>query len=806
MLKSEDKVLLPKGLSRAQRTELLNSNMRSVVPEICVERARLVTESYQQTEGEPYILRRAKALKYILENMTIFIDDEELIVGNHAAKARCAPLFPEFGLFSKEELDLMPVRKVDTLQISEENKKYILEVINPYWATRSTGERAKYYFSQSILEAIETPYRVFNPISRTRSGHGHYLPGVERILKRGFSGIEKDIKEMISKLDVLDVNYAEKLQFYQAALICIDGVKTFQKRYSDLASELAAGCNDTRRKTELLMIAQNCGKVPYEKADTYFEAVQSFWFTILIDYCGQNGSSISGGRVDQLFRSYYEKEVTAGILSREEAREILECLWIKHSDIIKACAFSSAKNNGGFSTANSIALGGLNGNGESAVCDFSYVCLDAEESVFNSEPNTSIRISSKTPNEFIERVVEILVKKEGGKMPLFNDDIIVNNLMKDGLSEEEALNYAIVGCVEPTGTGNTMGSTNAGFFNLAKCFELALFDGKCPLSGEQLGLHTGHLAAFTSFKQICDAFCAQMEYFASQMMCSLNCTEKLIGDYGQHIFSSLLLDGCIEQGKDCTHGGAKYNYIGIQGVGAIDVADSLTAIRKAVFEDKVIALKDLEIALKDNFDKDQNMRQYLLNQVPKYGNDQRQADEMVAWVVEKYCRYLEDKPTIRGGHFRPGLFCLSSNTPLGKQVGALPSGRLSRTPLADGGISPKHNMDVSGPTAAAKSVASIPQYKGTNGVNYNMKFLPSLLKGKEERIKFVDFIRTYLDLGGMHIQFNILSREKLLAAQAEPEKYRNLVVRVAGYSAFFVELDRDIQNEIISRTEYGILS
>lgn len=797
------KLLLPEGMARADRTEFLNTRMRSIVPEICVERARLVTESYQATEGEPYILRRAKALRHLLEHMTIFIDEEELIAGNHAAKPRCAPVFPEFGLFDEKELDLMPVRKVDTLQISEKDKRFLLDEIFPWWKTRCAGERARHYFSPELLRILDSPYRIFNPLSRTRSGHGHYLPDVRRILHEGFAAVEREARERLESLDYCDPDYAEKMQFYQAALICVEGVRSFQNRFADLAEQMAASCPDARRKQELLLIASNCRRVPYEPARTYYEAVQSFWFVILIDYCGQNGSSISDGRVDQIFRPYYERDLAEGVLTREEAQEILECFWIKHSDIIKAGTYSSVRNNGGFSTANNLVIGGLDGEGRDAVCDFTYLCLDAEENVFNSEPNTSIRLSSKNPDAFINRVLEILVRREGGKMPIFNDDLIIPALIRDGLSEKEALDYAIVGCVEPTGYGNTMGSTNAGMFNLAKCLELALFDGVCQMSGMQMGPKTGMLTDFTSFEQVQEAFRTQVQYFVDLMVCSLNCTEKLIGDYCPHIFSSLLLEGCMEHGRDCTRGGAKYNHIGIQGVGMADVADSLTVLKKLVFDEPRISKAEMLEAMRTNFEGKEVLRQICLNRVPKYGNDIDEADEMAVWTARLYCDCVRGKATVRGGTFRPGLFCLSSNTPLGRQVCALPSGRQAGTPLGDGGLSPKHGMDTHGPTAAARSVAKIPQTLAINGVNCNMKFMPTLLKAPEDRQKLTDLIRTYFSLGGMHIQFNVLTREKLLDAQKHPEKHRSLVVRVAGYSAFFVELDHDIQNEIISRTEYG---
>lgn len=799
----DNKKLFKEGISRNERTNFLNTKMRDVKPEICVERARLVTESYKMTEGEPYVLRRAKGLKYLLEHMTLFIDDEELIVGNHASKPRSAPIFPEFGLFDKKELDLMPVRNVDTLQISEENKSYLLDEIFPYWENINTGNRSKYFFENEVLDVLNSPYKVFNPLSRTRSGHGHYLPDVKKVLDKGFCYIEKEARGYMENLDYCDVDYAEKMQFYQSVLIVIEGIKIVQMRYAELAEKQAETEQNSRRKQELQLIASNCRQVPYYPARTYFEAVQSFWFVILIDYCGQNGSSISGGRIDQMLKRFYESDIENQVLTRDEAGEILDALWVKHSDIIKAGTYSSVKNNGGFSTANNIVLGGLNSAGENAVSDFTYLCLEAEEAVFNSEPNTSIRISEKNPDKFIERVIEILVKNEGGKMPFFNDELIIDGLMKDGLTKEEAMDYAIVGCVEPTGSGNTMGSTNAGFFNIAKCFELALFDGVCQMSGVQMGLKTGKAEEFKSIDDVIAAFRKQLEYFVSMLVNSLNCTEKLIGEYGPHIYCSMLLDGCLEDGLDCTRGGAKYNYVGVQGVGMADVGDSLMALKRMVFEEKVISVAELMQNLKENFKGNEILRQRLINHAPKYGNDIDEADKMAALVGDMYCNIVKTKKTVRRGHFRPGLFCLSSNTPLGKQVCALPSGRLAETPLGDGGISPKHSMDKSGPTAAAKSVAKLNHQNAINGVNYNMKFMPTILRTHKDRQKLVDFIRTYFSLGGMHIQFNILTKEKLLDAQVNPEKHRNLVVRVAGYSAFFVELDKDIQDEIISRTMHG---
>jgi formate C-acetyltransferase len=796
----EKKKLLPEGISREVRTKKLNEAMRGVKPSICTDRAKLVTECYKRYEVAPPIIKRALALKYILEKMAIFIDDQELIVGNHGSRPRSAPLFPEFGSFSKKELDLMPTRNVDTLQIGEEDKAYLLDEIYPYWKNRCTGDMVQYFIDDDIMEVLNSPYRVFDPLSRTRSGYGHYIPNVPDILKRGFKGVEAEARQRLAALDRLAPDYIEKNHFYRAVIIIVEGIRLFAERFAALARDMAAKESDERRKKELCLIAANCGRVPYEPAAGFFEACQSYWFTILIDYISQNGSAISGGRFDEYMAPFYFEDINKKVLVREEAREILEALWVKHSDVIKAGTFNAARNNGGFATTINIVLSGIGRNGEDITSDFSFLCLDAESSVFNSEPNVSIRVHPKTPNSFLMRVLEILVEKEGGKLPMFNDTAIISGLTANGADLEDARDYALVGCVEPTPSGNTMGMTNACYFNLGKCLELALNDGVCVISGQQMGPKTGKAENFKTFAEVQRAYETQVEYFVNMMVSSLNAIGRLQETYTPHIYCSMVLDGCLESGKDCCSGGTKYNYIGVQGVGIADVGDSLTAIKKLVFEDKQFTMAGLLEGMKSNFEDDPKMRHMLINNAPKYGNDIDEADEMVAWAGRQYCNLVKTQKDHRGGAYRPGLFCLSSNTPLGRQVCALPSGRLSGTPLADGGISPKHGMDTHGPTAAAKSVAKLDHMLAVNGVNFNLKFLPAILKTEEDRQKLINLIRSYFSMDAFHIQFNILTSEKLLDAKKHPEKHRSLVVRVAGYSAFFVELDGDIQDEIIART------
>lgn len=801
----ETKRYLPEGISREIRTKKLNEHMRGTKPGVCIERARLVTEAYRQTEGEPFVIRRAKALSYILENMTLFINEDELIAGNHASKQRWAPMYPETGAFSRKELDLFPVREVDTLSITEEDKAYLLHEVYPYWKDKNTGDISQHYFSDDILELLNTEHKIFDPISRTRSGYGHYIPNIQNIIRNGFVSVEEKALEYMKNLSTLDTAQRDKYLFYKAVLIVCEGVKRFAQRYSELAAGMALTEKDPRRKKELGLIAAACSIVPYLPAENYHQALQAYWFTILIDYIAQNGSAISAGRFDQYIYPYYKSDIGKGILVQEEAQELLEALWVKHSDIIKAGTYNSARNNGGFATTVHLNLSGMDRSGNDATNEFSYLCLEAEKNVFNSEPNVGIRVNTKTPDDFIYKVLEILVQKEGGKLPLYNDDAIVQALYNDGVPLELARDYGIVGCVEPTPSGNTMGITNASYFNLAKCLEITLNDGLCMLTGKRLGLSTGDPKKFKNFDDIMKAYVQQIHYLTGLMVKTLNTIESVIAQYTPHVYSSMLIDGCMESGLDATRGGAQFNYIGVQGVGLADAADSLAAVKRLVFDEKKISMDELLCALKSNFNDNEVLRQILINRAPKYGNDIDEVDDLAHYIADVYCGAVKKGRDFRGGTYRPGLFCLSSNVSMGRDTAALPSGRLASTPLADGGISPKHGMDTSGPTAAAKSAAKLDHLQAVNGVNFNQKYFPDILKTFGNRKRLVELIRTYFKLKGFHIQFNILSAETLRKAQYNPEAYRSCVVRVAGYSAFFVDLDRDIQDEIIERTEQHII-
>jgi formate C-acetyltransferase len=792
---------LSQGISREERTKRLNSRMRNQSPGVCTERARLVTESDKNTPGEPVMIKRATALNHILSNMSVYILDDELIVGHHASKLRYAPIFPEICSFSEKELDLFPVRKVDTLQISPEDKDYLLKEIFPYWEGKKLADLTAHYFPEDLRKELGHKNRIFNPISRTRSGYGHYVPDFPMVINEGFISIERRAKKALDELSDFDPCYSEKMHFYKSVIIICGGIKTFAERYSRLAVKMAEKENDPGRKQELELIASVCARVPYYPAENFHEALQSYFFTLLIDYIFQNGSAVSAGRFDQYMYSFYKKDVEEGILVKEEAQALLEALLVQHLDIIKAGAYESVRNNGGFATTIHMTLSGTDSNGNDATNDLTYLTLDADRCVFNSEPNIGIRISRNTPDDVIEKVLTNLVSLEGGKYPIFNDDGVIPALERDGVTQSDARNYSVVGCVEPTPSGNTMGLTNSCFFNVAKCLELALNNGICMLTGEEMGVKTGDVSEMNNFDDVWNAFYLQLEYFCRRATLAMNIIVDSIARFAPHIYCSMITKDCMERGLDSAAGGARYNYVGIQGVGIIDTADSLSVLKQVVFEEKKKSLAEFRDILQKNYENEEVFRQYCINRVAKYGNDIDNADTMAVKVAESYCKTICRGKDFRGGMYRAGMYCLSSNTPIGRQTGALPSGRLAETPLGDGGISPKHGMDMCGPTAAAKSVAKIDHSLATNGVNFNQKYLTSLMRNKDNRTRLIQLIRTYFKMKGFQIQFNILSPETLKNAQAHPEAYRSLVVRVAGYSAFFVELDTEIQNEIISRTE-----
>ena len=776
------------------RVEAIKDRFLKITPEICVERAQLITESYKETEDQPIHFRRAKALEKILEGMTIFIQDDELIVGNQCTKPRSAPVYPEFSCkWLEAELDRLEKRTGDVFLISEE-KKQILRNLFPYWEGKTSNELATALMTPEARAAQAAG--VFTVGNYCFNGVGHISADYAKVLAKGLKGVIAEAEVEMAKLDITNPQDLKKFHFLEAVIISNQAVIRFAGRFAKEADKLAKTEKDAARRAELKEIARICRKVPGNPAETFWEAVQSFWFIQLVLQIESNGHSISPMRFDQYMYPYLMMDTG---LTVAKAQELLDLLYIKFSEINKVRDEGSTKAFGGYPMFQNLIVGGVDREGEDATNELSYMCLQATANTRLYQPSISIRVHSGTPFELYRKAAE--VSRIGLGMPAYyNDRFIIPALLSRGLTREDARDYGIIGCVEPQVGGKTEGWHDAAFFNMAKVLELALNDGMDPLTGKQLGPKTGDLTSFKSFDDVMEAYRKQMEYFVKQLVISDNAVDIAHGERVPLPFLSSLVDDCIVQGKSLQEGGAHYNFTGPQGVGVGNVADSLAAIKKLVFDDQAITLDTLKKALATDFEEMESLRQMLINRAPKYGNDEDYADLLAHDGALIYCKEVEKYSNPRGGKFQPGLYPVSANVPLGTVVGATADGRKSGKPLADG-VSPVSGVDHSGPTAAVKSVAQLDHVIASNGTLLNMKFHPNALKDDRGLKNLIGVTETLFNGGGTHIQYNVISRDMLLDAQKHPEKYRGLVVRVAGYSAFFTSLDRAIQDDIISRTE-----
>lgn len=781
------------------RTAKLNNELLAVKPEICIERARLVTDSYRETEAEPMVVRRAKAIAKVLGEMTIFIQRDQLIAGTQASKLRAAPLFPETeALYLKKEIDMFSKREQDRLIVRPEVKRELEEEILPYWKHKNIREIALAAMPEHTRRIVQLEEQIFSVDIHLTGSIGHVLVNYDKVLSRGLLDVKEEIEQRIAGLDLTDPEGGLKLKFYEAEVILCDAIMGWAERYADEAQRFSRSEEDPRWKQELECIARTCRRVPSSPARDFREAIQSFWFTHLLLYIEQDGLAVSPGRFDQYMYPYYRKSIEENLITKQEAQELLECLWIKFTEIMRAYDYECAKYYAGFSISENVVLGGQDRGGRDATNELSYMCLDAEAHTKLPQPNLGVRIHPTTPDSFIMKAVDV-ASRGRTKPEFFNDSIGIPVLMSLGVPLDDARDYGISGCVEAV-PPHCNGMTNAAMSNIGKALELALNDGICRLSGMQVGPNTGDPRHFRSIDDLKDAFREQVRFYVREMVAAINVIERTHSQYYPLPYFSLVIEDCLERGVDVTAGGARYNYTGPQAVGLGDVADSLAAIKKLVFEDRELSMEELIDALDSNFEGREPLRQKLITQAPKWGNDDDYVDDLAREVVRLYCDEVSQYSNTRGGVYRPGVYSVSANVPLGLHVGALPNGKLSRAPLADG-VAPVHGCDLKGPTAIAKSVAKLDHEIITNGTILNMKFSPKLLEEVSGKRGLAHLVRTYFDLGGWHVQFNVVSADTLRAAQKEPEKHKGLIIRVAGYSAFFVELDTAVQDDIIDRTE-----
>ncbi|HIT89028.1 MAG TPA: glycyl radical protein [Candidatus Merdenecus merdavium] len=832
-------------IPKSDRIPKLIEDLFEKMPVIESARAVLITESYQATEHEPMIIRRAKAFDHILRNIPIIIRDEELIVGSTTIAPRGCQTYPEFSYeWLESEFDTVETRSADPFYISEQTKKE-LKKANSYWKGKTTSELARSYMEKETLIAME--HNVFTPGNYYYNGVGHVTVQYEKVLAIGYEGIKRQAKQELDNCRVSDGNYIEKSRLLQAMMISCDAAIAYANRYAKLAEEQAKTCKDRRRAAELTRIAQNCRRVPMQGATSFYEACQSFWFVQQLIQIESSGHSISPGRFDQYMYPYYEKDRNQGKITREFAQELIDCIWVKLNDLNKCRDEASAEGFAGYSLFQNLISGGQNAEGIDVTNDLSFMTINATMHVQLPQPSFSVRVWNGSPHEFLIKAAE-LTRTGVGLPAYYNDEVIIPSLLNRGLTLQDAREYNIIGCVEPQKSGKTEGWHDAAFFNMCRPLELVFSNGMDK--GVQVGIKTGPVEEMTTFQQFFHAYQAQMDYMIELLVNADNAIDVAHAKRCPLPFLSSMVDDCMGRGKTVQEGGAIYNFTGPQGFGVANMADSLYAIKKLVFEEEKVTLSEYKEALRLNYGKGLDVEDLtdltsdvlkglkeegqpvgesevaavlksvleisesdavkeqgerllkLINGIPKFGNDIREVDEFAREVAYTYTRTLEKFKNPRGGSYQAGLYPVSANVPLGAQTGATPDGRLARTPVADG-VSPAAGKDTHGPTAAANSVAKLDHFIASNGTLFNQKFHPSVLSGKEGLEKFVALIRAYFDQKGSHMQFNVVDKETLLDAQKNPDQYRHLVVRVAGYSALFTTLSRSLQDDIINRTEQG---
>lgn len=771
------------------RIEVLKTRMLEQPRYVSIEQALIITKTYQEHETDSKQVKRAWSLYNALTQIEIGIEPEELIVGNRTKGVRYGVVFPESGIsWVDREFETIPTRPQDKFLVHPEDIETFRKVIVPYWKGKSLED----IVHQRIGDEISEISKVVK-INQTDHAQGHICPNVKEWLELGPAGVIAKAEK-----NIVGAN-ASQQEFYRCVILVMQGVQKFMQRYADLLEEKADSYPKyTASMRELAKICQNLQNRP---AQSFHEALQSTWFLFVVLHMESNASSFSPGRLDQILYPYYQKDLAEKKMDDDQALEMIECLWLKFNEIVYLRNKNSAKYFAGFPIGFNVAVGGQDENGNDASNALSHLLIQAQEDIGLPQPNLSVRLFEHTDQALLTHAVKC-VSKGSGMPQFFNDKAIVSPLMDLGISKKDALNYAIVGCVELTTHGNNLGWSDAAMFNMNKVLELTLNHGKCLLTGKQMGPDLGSLSTYASFSDLEAAYQKMMDYFIEKMIPCCEGVEKAHIDCLPTPFLSAVIDDCMDKGMDVTAGGAHYNLSGIQMIQVANLADSLAAIKELVYDKKKVDASHLEKALQNNFVGDEVLRQMLLHRVPKYGNDVAWVDELGAKWALYFREQLRKYKNYRNGPYHTGMYTVSAHVPMGQNVGASADGRFAQDPLADGGLSAVYGRDIQGPTAVLKSVSKMDNSCTTNGGLLNMKFLPDFFKTEAGITKFCNFLRAFVDLEVPHIQFNVVSKENLLDAQKHPDQYRSLTVRVAGYTAYFTELAGDLQNEIIARTSY----
>lgn len=775
-------------------------------PYIDAERALLATEAYKENKNQPAVMKRALMLKNILEKMSIYIEDETLIVGNQASSNKDAPIFPEYTMeFVMNELDLFEKRDGDVFYITEKTKED-LRSIAPFWENNNLRAKGGALLPEEVSVFMETGF--FGMEGKLNSGDAHLAADYETLLKTGLKGYEERTRKLKGQLDLCVPENIDKYQFYKSVLIVIDAVKTFAKRFSDLAKEKAENA-EGKRKEELLEISRICLKVPYEPAETFKEALQSTWVIQLILQIESNGHSLSYGRFDQYMYPYYKHDIDNKLITEDEALELLTNLWIKTLTINKVRSQSHTFSSAGSPMYQNVTIGGQTTDKKDAVNELSYLILKSVAQTRLPQPNLTVRYHKNLDKKFMDECIEVM--KLGTGMPAFNnDEVIIPSFIEKGVKEEDAYNYSAIGCVETAVPGKWgYRCTGMSYMNFPRILLIAMNNGIDLTSGKRFVEECGYFKDMTSFEQLKDAWDKVVRKLTRMSVIVENSIDLALERDVPDVLCSALTEDCIGRGKTIKEGGAVYDFISGLQVGIANMADSLAAIKKLVFEEKKITPEQLWNAIIDDFtsEESQKIQQMLINESPKYGNDDDYVDNLVVEAYDSYIDEMKKYPNTRygrgpiGGIRYAGTSSISANVGQGYGTMATPDGRKARTPLAEG-CSPAHSMDKNGPTAVFKTVSKLPTHEITGGVLLNQKVTPQMLSTEENKMKLEMMIRTFFNrLEGYHVQYNVVSRDTLIDAQLHPEKHRDLIVRVAGYSAFFNVLSKATQDDIIERTE-----
>jgi len=763
-----------------------------------MERAVLETEAYKAHEGRVSVpVLRALVFKHLMENKTLWIGEGELIVGEKGSAPQSAPSFPEICCHSLEDLKVMNERKLIFFRVTPDDLKTQEKTIIPFWKDRALRDK--------LLAAMTPEWRqcyaagIFTEFMEQR-GPGHTV-GSKNIYHKGFLEYKREIKEAIDSLDCInDADALAKREQLMAMSICCDGIMVLGRRYAAYAGELAKSEEDSTRRAELLQIAENCDVVPAHKPQTYWQALQMYWFVHIGVTSELNPwDAFSPGRLDQHLFPFYRSDTDSGILDDDKALELLECLWVKFNNQPAPPKVGvTLKESSTYTDFANINTGGVTGEGDDGVNDVSYLILDCMDEMRLLQPSSNVQISHKTSKKFLQRACEIS-RKGWGQPAFYNTDAIIEELLNAGKSMEDALLGGSSGCVETGAFGNEA-YILTGYFNLPKILEITLYNGFDPISGQQLGPKTGAAEEFADYKQLFAAYAKQIEHFVKIKISGSNIIEAFYASCLPVPFLSVITNDCILKAKDYNAGGARYNTSYLQGVGIGSVTDSLSAIKYAVFDEKLFSMKCLMKALAADFEGFSDVTGIVRNIAPKYGNDDDRADKIMQDVFNVYREVVTGKPNTRGGEFRVNMLPTTCHIYFGEVTGALPNGRCAGKPLSEG-ISPTQGADINGPTAALLSAAKMDQLN-TGGTLLNQKFTPSVVSGKKGLEGMACLVASYFKMDGHHIQFNVVDRKTLLDAQENPEEYRDLIVRVAGYSDHFRNLSKALQDEIIERTEH----